>query len=75
MADIPHPQANEVTGSKFAVDGQIEKGEFAPPDGELQSNANGPDLFEKGVFSPTSLPLFQGRRTLAVYSVASIADS
>ena len=46
VADIPHPQANEITGTKFTVDGQIEQGEFAPPNGELQSNANSPDLFE-----------------------------
>src|SRR5580698_10116471 len=46
MADISHSQANEVTGSKFAVDGQVEQGKFASPNCELQSNANCPDLFE-----------------------------
>jgi hypothetical protein len=46
MTDISHPQANEVTGSKFAVDGQVEQGEFSAPNGELQSNTNCPDLFE-----------------------------
>jgi hypothetical protein len=46
MADIPHPQADEVTGSKFAVDGQVEQGKFATPNGKLQSNTNRPDLFE-----------------------------
>jgi hypothetical protein len=42
MADIPHLQTNEITGTKFAVDGQIEQGKFAPLNGELQSNSNGP---------------------------------
>src|SRR5450631_1838522 len=46
VADIPDPELYEVAGSKFAVNGQIEQGEFPPPLGELQTNADGPDLSE-----------------------------
>lgn len=44
MADIPHSQVDEVPGSKFAVEGQVEQGEFATPNGKLQWNTNRPDL-------------------------------
>src|ERR1700685_1875887 len=46
VANIPHPQAYEVTGSTFAVDCQVKQSEFSPPNGELQSNTNDPNLFE-----------------------------
>jgi hypothetical protein len=46
MADIPNPQAYEVTGPQFAVDRQVKQGKFATPRRELQSHANCPDLFE-----------------------------
>jgi hypothetical protein len=46
VAYIPHSQLYEVAGSKFAVNGQIEQGEFAPTLGELQTNADRPDLSE-----------------------------
>ena len=33
VANIAHPELNEVTGAKFAVDGQIEQSQFAIPNG------------------------------------------
>jgi hypothetical protein len=45
-ADNPHPELYEVTGPKFAVDGQVEQGQFSAPSSELQPNANYPNLLE-----------------------------
>jgi hypothetical protein len=62
MADIPHPQADEVPGSKFAVDGQVEQGKFATPNGKLQSNTNCPDLFKlEGCLLSNNLAIVPGR--------------
>jgi hypothetical protein len=46
MTHVPHPQLDQVAAPELAVDGEVEESEFAPTIGELQSNANGPDLLE-----------------------------
>jgi hypothetical protein len=62
VADIPHPELYQITGPKFAVNGKIEQGEFSAPTGELQSNANAPDLFElEGCLLTDELALVPGR--------------
>jgi hypothetical protein len=46
VTDISHSELYEIAGSEFAVDCQIEQGEFPAPTRELQPNANGPNLFK-----------------------------
>jgi hypothetical protein len=62
MTDIAHLELYEIAGTELAVDGQIEQGEFAAPTGELQANANGPNLFQlEGCLLPDELALIPGR--------------
>jgi len=53
VADIPHPELDQIAGTEFAVYRQIEQGKFATPPGELQTDANGPDILqlERGLLS------------------------
>src|ERR1700685_2876608 len=46
MAHVPHAQLDQVAAPELAVDSQVEQSEFAATIGELQSNADRPDLSE-----------------------------
>jgi hypothetical protein len=62
MADIPHPQLDEIAGTEFAVYGQVEQGEFSLSSSELQADANGPDFFQlEGGLLTDELALIPGR--------------
>jgi hypothetical protein len=62
MADIPHPQLDQIAGTQFAVYRQVEQSEFPTPIGELQTQANGSDLFQlEGCLLSDNLALVPGR--------------
>jgi|ERR1700691_2289317 hypothetical protein len=46
VADISHLKPDQIAGTELAVYCQVEKGKLAPPIGELQTHANGPDLLQ-----------------------------
>jgi hypothetical protein len=46
VADVSDAQADQVTGSKLAVDGEVEQCQITVTTGELQANPDRPDLFE-----------------------------
>ena len=46
MDYVTNTKGNEITGSKLAVDREIEQSELANSPVKLQANANGPDVFE-----------------------------
>jgi len=46
VADVSDAQPDQVTGSKLAVDGEVEQRQLAVTIGELQADPNRPDLFE-----------------------------
>jgi hypothetical protein len=46
LSHITDPQAYEVAAAEFAVQGQIEKGELSDSLGELEADADCPDLLE-----------------------------
>jgi hypothetical protein len=60
-------QANQITSSKFAVDGKAEKRQVAMIVRDLQAHADRPDVFcISGRFCPTMRPLFQAGRQARV---------
>jgi hypothetical protein len=62
VADIPHPQLDEVAGAEFAVYGQVEQGKLSAPTSELQTDANGSNLFPlEGGLLTDELALVPGR--------------
>jgi hypothetical protein len=46
VADVSSAQPHQVTGSKLAVDGEVEQRQLAATVGELQADSDRPDLFE-----------------------------
>jgi hypothetical protein len=46
VADVSDAQSDQVTGSKLAVDGEVEQRQLAATVGELQAHPDRPDLFE-----------------------------
>src|ERR1700736_2276762 len=46
VADVSDAKPDQVTGSKLAVDGEVEQRQLAVTIGELQADPNRPDLFE-----------------------------
>jgi hypothetical protein len=76
LTNVSHLELYEIAGTEFAVDGEIEQGEFPATAGELQPNANSPYLFQlEGGLLPTILPLFQGGRAVEVVSLDSMIGS
>jgi hypothetical protein len=51
VADVSDAQPDEVTGSKLAVDGEVEQRQIAARVAELQADPDCPNLFE--LRSPT----------------------
>lgn len=46
MAHVPYPEGDEIAAAQFAVDTQVEEGEFADPPRHLESHAKCPDILE-----------------------------
>jgi hypothetical protein len=46
VRDVPYPDLHEIAGSQLAVDGKVEQSELTGTLGELQSDADGPDLLK-----------------------------
>jgi hypothetical protein len=46
MDYVTNTKGNQITGSKLAVDREIEQSELANSFAKLQADANGPDVFE-----------------------------
>lgn len=42
---VVDPKSDEVTGSQFAVEGQVEQGQIPNPMSDLEPDPNGPNLF------------------------------
>jgi hypothetical protein len=62
---VLYPKLHQVAGAEFAVDREIEQGEFSRALGQLKTYPDGPDLLEaQRRLCPTSLPLFRGSRCL-----------
>jgi hypothetical protein len=63
MAHVPYPEGDEIAATQFAVDPQVEEGEFTDPPLHLESHAKCQiSLSLNGAFCPTILPLFHGSR-------------
>jgi hypothetical protein len=46
VADIANPHLDQVAGSQFAVEPQVEHGELTDPVLQLKAHSNGPNLFQ-----------------------------
>src|SRR5258705_13411145 len=66
-SDILDLDRDDVTAAKLAVNRQIKHGKVAKATLDLKLRPNRPDMLGRsGGFAPVSLPLFQGRRLIAV---------
>ena len=46
MAHVPYPEGDEIAAAQFAVDTQVEEGEFTDRPLHLESHAKCPDILE-----------------------------